>query len=170
MLLLKVFFDQWIFLYKIFKFFFPVSPIKKLWSPFMILNLLKGSWFEKGKKIEYILGVFPFKWVIYCFNGKTVLGKLKERFLSNYMLNIKPPTLAHPNPRDNSSLKKTPGIYKDPFTCINFDVQIKCQHFLKIIKTSQCDYLAPSYPMMILFIYNKLPVFKVHEICVCIHT
>lgn len=44
-----IFFYQRIFLYKIFNLFFPVSPIKKLCSPFMILNLLQGSWFEKKK-------------------------------------------------------------------------------------------------------------------------
>lgn len=30
--------------------------------------------------------------------------------------------------------------------------------------------IKPFHPRMILFIYNKLPVFKVHEICICIHT
>lgn len=88
----------------------------------MILNLFKGLWFEKGKKIEYILGVFLFKWVIYCFNGKIVLGKFKERFLLNYMLNIKFLILVYFNFRDNSFLKKILGIYKDFFICINFDV------------------------------------------------
>lgn len=59
------------------------------------------------------------------------------------MLNIKPSTLAIHNPLDNSLNKNRNLLFKDAFTCLNFDGK-KMPIFKKsFLKTSQCDNLAP---------------------------